>query len=84
MSKISLDDVWRLLRESAGADEKLLSVGDVDHRPFEELGYDSLAILEVSSRIEQEFGIKIHEDDIPGLDSPAGIVDYVNSRALTS
>lgn len=82
MTNISLANVWRMLRESAGVDESVDLHGDVDHKEFSELGYDSLAVLEITARIEQEYGIKIREDDMPGLTTPARLVDYVNSRTV--
>lgn len=84
MTNIKLDDVWRLLRESAGVDESVDLSGDVDHQNFDDLGYDSLAVLEITARIEQEFGVKIREDDVEALTTPAQLVDYVNSQSVTT
>lgn len=84
MTNISLDDVWRLLRESAGVDESIDLSGDVEHLNFDELGYDSLAVLEITARIEQEFGVTISEDDVDGLITPADLVAYVNRRSVTT
>jgi minimal PKS acyl carrier protein len=78
--KINLDDVRRLLRQSAGVDESVDLDGDVGHSDFTDLGYDSLAVLELTARIEQEYGVKIREDDVPVLTTPTSLVDYVNDR----
>lgn len=82
MAIISLDDVRRLLRECAGVDESVDLEADIGDTEFTALGYDSLAVLEVTARIEQEFGIKMPEDDVQGLTTPGSLVDYVNTRSV--
>jgi acyl carrier protein len=84
VTNISLENVWHLLRESAGVDESVNLDGDIDHKEFSELGYDSLAVLEIVTRIERQYGIKISGDDMEGLTTPARLVDYVNSRTVTT
>jgi acyl carrier protein len=84
VTNISLENVWRLLRESAGVDESVNLDGDIDHKEFSELGYDSLAVLEIVTRIERQYGIKISGDDMEDLTTPARLVDYVNSRTMTT
>jgi act minimal PKS acyl carrier protein len=84
VTKINVDDVRRLLRQSAGVDESVDLDGDVGHSEFVDLGYDSLAVLELTARIEQEYGVKIREDDVSGLTTPASMVDYVNNRSVVT
>lgn len=84
MTKINLDDVRRLLRECAGVDESVDLESDIGNQEFVDLGYDSLAVLEVTARIEQEFGVKIPEDDVPDIRTPASLVDHVNHRSLVT
>ncbi|MFD0346149.1 acyl carrier protein [Kitasatospora aburaviensis] len=38
---------------------------------FSDLGYDSLAVLETVSRIEREYGIRIPEDALSAVRTPA-------------
>ncbi|MER7457068.1 acyl carrier protein [Micromonospora sp. NPDC126480] len=82
MTKINLDDVRRLLRESAGVDESVDLDGDVGELEFQDLGYDSLAVLELTARIEQEYGVKVREDDVTELTTPARLIDYVNRHVV--
>jgi acyl carrier protein len=84
VTNISLENVWRLLRESAGVDESVNLDDDIDHKEFGELGYDSLAVLDIVTRIERQYGIKISGDDMEDLTTPARLVDYVNSRTVTT
>ena len=46
---------------------------------FYELGYDSLALLEFSSRLLRQCGDRIPEDELVLLRTPQGAVDYVNA-----
>jgi len=57
MTTITLDDLRRIMRESAGADESVDLDGDIAAVPFEDLGYDSLALLEMSAVVRQEFDV---------------------------
>ncbi|GAA3383106.1 acyl carrier protein [Cryptosporangium minutisporangium] len=63
----------------------LLDVGldpDVDvaaDATLEELGLDSLALLEVATRIEDRYGVRLDESSTPGL-SPTALRQLVNSQ----
>jgi act minimal PKS acyl carrier protein len=62
MSRLTINDLRRIMKECAGEDEGTdLSEQSLEAR-FEELGYDSLALLETGSAIEREYGIKLPED----------------------
>ncbi|MFE2752073.1 acyl carrier protein [Actinosynnema sp. NPDC059335] len=76
----SIDDLKRILREGAGADETVDLDGDIAERDFEELGYESLALLETGSRIEREYGISLDEDALADARTPAALIDLVNSH----
>jgi acyl carrier protein len=43
-------------------------------------GVDSLDMMNVLLAVEEKFGIKIPDDDIPKLETVAGIVAYLNGR----
>ncbi|MFG2120874.1 acyl carrier protein [Streptomyces sp. NPDC048710] len=61
---ISLPRLVQIIRECAGdSDERDLD-GDILDVTFQDLGYDSLALLEISAKIEQDFGVSIPEDEI--------------------
>ncbi len=78
MSTFTLDDLKRVIREGAGQDEDVDWNSDVLDRPFSELGYDSLALLETASRVEREFGARIADDVATELKTPRLFVDHVN------
>lgn len=80
MRKFTLDDLTRILRDGVGVDQGIDLDGDILHTPFPEIGYDSLALLEVSVLVEQEFGVSIPDGDIGDLTTPRETIDYVNRR----
>ncbi|MCC8246326.1 acyl carrier protein [Saccharothrix luteola] len=78
--KFTIDDLKRILREGAGTDEAVDLDGDIAESDFEELGYESLALLETGGRIEREYGISLDEDALADARTPAALVDLVNSH----
>jgi minimal PKS acyl carrier protein len=77
MHAMTIDDLLRILAESAGHDEGLDAAG-VSDTEFEELGYDSLALLETAARIEQEYGVELPEDQVTDAKTPRALLEVVN------
>ncbi len=81
MDQFTVGDLLRCLREGAGADDQMdLDGRDVTDTPFAELGYDSLAMLELVSRIEREYGVALPDGEVEKKETPGEVVAYVNSR----
>jgi act minimal PKS acyl carrier protein len=76
---MTIDDLIRILTESAGMDESLEGSSDLSDRPFDDLGYDSLALMETAAHIEQEYGIVIPDEQITELKTPRALLDLVNN-----
>ncbi|WP_432020709.1 acyl carrier protein [Streptomyces sp. 1222.5] len=74
----TLDDLRRILLESAGAEEGVDLYGDIADTDFEELGYESLALLETGGRIEREFGVSLDDVNLSDITTPRALVDAVN------
>ncbi|MEU5790192.1 acyl carrier protein [Micromonospora purpureochromogenes] len=81
MSTMTIDDVRRILVACAGETDAAAFDGDIDGVEFEELGYDSLALMETAARIEQEYGVRIPDERIADLRTPRELVDLVNDAA---
>ncbi|MFI9812619.1 acyl carrier protein [Saccharothrix variisporea] len=75
---ITIDDLKRILRDAAGADEGVDLDGDILDAEFAELGYDSLALLETASRITREYGIKLDDDAAVGATTPRELLKVIN------
>ncbi|MDA2809088.1 acyl carrier protein [Nocardiopsis sp. RSe5-2] len=78
-TSLTIDDLGRILREAAG----IGLAPDAADRPFEELGYDSLALLEAGGRIERDLGLRLTEDELADASTPAALLDLVN-RSLAA
>jgi act minimal PKS acyl carrier protein len=75
----TLDDLKRILIAGAGADETVDLDGEITDRRFEDLGYESLALLETLGRIENEFDISLDDSVLTGESTPAQLIDAVNA-----
>lgn len=78
MSQLTLDHLKHILRSCAGVDESVDLDSDILDTPFNDLGYDSLAVLEVASRIQQEFNVSISDDAVFRMYTPRVMIECVN------
>ncbi|SMF78693.1 acyl carrier protein [Streptomyces sp. Amel2xC10] len=76
----TLDSLKRILREGAGADESVDLDGDILDTDFEDLGYESLALLETCGRIEREYGITLDDSVVGDVRTPRRMVEVVNEH----
>lgn len=83
MEHFDLDDLKALLRECAGEEEGVDLDGDVVDVPFAELGYDSLAILQTTGRIERDYGVTLDEEALDEAETPRAYLELVD-RALAT
>ncbi|MER5950506.1 acyl carrier protein [Streptomyces sp. NPDC001904] len=79
-SAFTLNDLRTVLLEAAGTDEDVDLAGDILDNDFEELGYESLALLETAGRIERTRGISLDEEALAGARTPRQLIDLVNSH----
>jgi act minimal PKS acyl carrier protein len=79
---LELSGLVELLRVSAGEDEFVDLEGEIQDTPFPELGYDSLALLQVVAVIQREYGIEFG-DDVLSAETPQEFLDLVNSSLET-
>jgi act minimal PKS acyl carrier protein len=77
---LTITDLKRILREAAGEDEGIDLDGDILDLTFEDLGYDSLALLETGSRIEREHGIELEDTTITVAETPRALLAVVNEQ----
>jgi act minimal PKS acyl carrier protein len=80
MDEMTYEELMTIVRECAGADESVATTeGDID-TSFEDLGYDSLAMLETASRVEQAIGITLPDELVTELTTPRLFLDAVNGH----
>lgn len=76
--QLTLEELTRILQDAAGVTEGVDLSGDILDVSFEDLGYDSLALLETSGRIERERGIELEETTVTDAKTPRALLALVN------
>ncbi len=79
----TLDDLIPIMRSCAGDDEDVTLDDRILEVPFTELGYDSLALLELQSQIQLRYEVDLADDAVKHMTTPRRAIDYVN-RQLAS
>ncbi|MGI5351734.1 acyl carrier protein [Streptomyces sp. CA-250714] len=81
MSEFTQRELAEKLLECAGeaedvdiADESALDV------PFLELGYDSLALLQVTGVIKREYGVELSDDAVVEAETPRLLLKMINAN----
>ncbi|RLV08800.1 actinorhodin polyketide synthase [Streptomyces griseocarneus] len=82
MAQLTLDDLRRVLIACAGENDGVDLTGDILDVPFEELGYDSLALMESAAAIERESGIPLSDDAVTDADTPRALLELINGVAV--
>jgi acyl carrier protein len=75
---LELGELRRMLAESAGVSQGVDIDGDILDTEFQDLGYDSIAIMEIASRITSQYGIRIDDEVLAGAATPRRLLDLVN------
>jgi act minimal PKS acyl carrier protein len=78
--QFTVQDLKAVLRAAAGEEDATALDGDIQDAAFEDLGYDSVALLETAGRIEREFGIQLPDSFVTDARTPRVLVDAVNER----
>lgn len=85
MTSLTPQQLWRILDNAAGQPDPVQEPGqDPLDTPFEDLGYDSLALLQLAVGIELECGIEIAEGQLPRLTTPRAMMAFVNGQCPAS
>jgi act minimal PKS acyl carrier protein len=78
--EFTIEDLRRILHEAAGeGDGADVGITTLDIE-WDQLGYESLALLETGSRIEREFGIKLDDSTLFDAVTPRTLIDAVNAQ----
>jgi minimal PKS acyl carrier protein len=80
MSKtMTIEDLHRILIACAGGDVETPD-GDISRVSFEELGYDSLVLIETAAVLKRDHGVDLPDDEVSGARTPSELLDRVNDR----
>ncbi|WP_433325221.1 beta-ketoacyl synthase N-terminal-like domain-containing protein [Spirillospora sp. CA-294931] len=77
---LELDELSTIFRESAGVDHAVDFDGAAIDTEFDELGIDSIALMETASRISREHGVRLDEEELAGATTARLLLDLVNER----
>ncbi|WP_019869947.1 acyl carrier protein [Salinispora oceanensis] len=80
MSELTMDSLKAIMLRCSGVEEGVDLGGDIAGQEFRDLGYDSLAVLEMTSQIQREYQLEIPDEAIEELNSPGDVLRYVNDR----
>jgi act minimal PKS acyl carrier protein len=75
---VELSDLRRILRESAGTEQGVDLGGDILDTSFDDLGYDSIAVMETTSRIAREYGVTVDDEALFEARTPRLLLGLVN------
>ncbi|UOZ08282.1 MULTISPECIES: acyl carrier protein [unclassified Amycolatopsis] len=78
MSEFTLLELKEIMTTSAGVDEGVELDGDIAGVEFADLGYDSLAMLELRSQVERRYGVSLPDDAVSETTTPGDAVAFVN------
>lgn len=78
MPAFTLDDLKAIMRRAACAEDASRLDGDTADTSFADLGYDSLAVLDVAARIQEDFRVRMSDDLVERLVTPGDAVKVVN------
>lgn len=81
MSKMmSIDDLRGILVACAGGDDTDAIHGDISGISFDELGYDSLALIETAAKLKRDHGVAIPDEQITEVRTPSDLLNLINDR----
>jgi act minimal PKS acyl carrier protein len=75
---LDLNDLRRIFQESAGVDQDVNLDDDIYDTEFQDLGYDSVAVMEVAARITRDYGVTIDDEALADATTPRLLLDAVN------
>ena len=79
MSQMTVLTLMKILDRAAGSDESVDLTLDVANSELDDLGYESLAILEAAGLIEREYGVALDETALFDARTPSELIAVVNN-----
>jgi minimal PKS acyl carrier protein len=78
-TQVTIDDLRRVIHEGAGVDEGTDIGPDALDVEFQELGYDSLALLETIGRLSREYDLRVSDEEaLAEATTPRRLLQLVN------
>lgn len=80
MSTFTVADLRDIMSASVGVEDDVHFDGEHLQTDFADLGFDSLALLELASQVQRRYGVPIPDEAVQEMSTPAAAVAYVNAR----
>jgi acyl carrier protein len=80
MTALTVTDLGRLVELCVGTGNVALLDPAALDTSFADLGIDSLAVYEIVTRLEDELGVRISDQEIDQLTTPGALITFVNER----
>jgi act minimal PKS acyl carrier protein len=77
---MTMDELRAILVACAGGEDIEALSGDVSGVSFDELGYDSLALIETAAKLKLEHSVEITDEQITEVRSPGELLGLINDR----
>lgn len=81
-STIGIDELRDILVACAGGGDDALR-GDILDMPFEDLGYDSLVLIEAAATLKRQYGVHIPDEQLVEALTPAELLVLINKLVGT-
>jgi act minimal PKS acyl carrier protein len=75
---LTMSEFKTIMHEVAGNDSSIDFSGADDDALLADLGYDSLAILEIAAVLQRRYGIAVPDDSTERMTTPRAAVAYIN------
>ena len=79
MRELTVEELKKIMRQCAGDDGGSAMDGDITDIRFDELGYDSLALLETAGHVQSEYGVMFAKDGLAEITTPGEFVRSINA-----
>lgn len=81
MAELTLDTLRRILVACAGESDTNGMGDDTLDVSFQDLGYDSLALMEAAAAIEREYGVALSDEVVATVPTPRALLELVNQAS---
>ena len=75
---VELDDLRKILVHRVGLAEDQIELDP--SATLDQIGLDSLAFIELQTALEEDWGVRIRDEDVERIYTVGEAVDYVNER----
>ncbi|MDJ0362343.1 acyl carrier protein [Rhodococcus sp. H29-C3] len=76
----TMEDLKTALADGSGVTDGVDLDRDIHLLTFDELGYDSLAVLDAGTRLGRDFDLEVEDAVLSNVVTPVQLVDAVNAK----